>query len=1096
MTYDDPDDVPAIWQLGDVILGKYEVKQVFTGGGMGVVYRVYHRDWDMDLAVKSPRPAFFETEEQIESFEREAENWVNLGLHPNVVSCFYVRRLGLIPRIFSEFVEGGSLSEWVRKLKSYEVPKGETLGRIIDVAIQFARGLQYAHQKGLIHQDVKPANVLMTSAGIAKVNDFGLARARPRATTDARAQSAPGQTIMVAGSGFLTPQYASPEQANGLPLSRKTDVWSWAVSILEMLKGDVDWSHGQAAPYVLQDFYGEACSHDPVARLLTECLEPDPRKRPADFQDIIERLLRIHEVTTGEKYPRAEPQAGTQSSDVLNNYAVSLLDLGRLFSDSGPGQRGAYQYFLELEEKDKTHLDGMLNKILMGWRHFHTPIHEVNRAVDNVIAMPGAAEELGLDWLMSFDLETLQTRRAIQTCARLGGTKTEPRASAEAAHQQVRRVLRTFFYALGNEWREGAQTFAKERIDADGEIIVSNSKSGLLCWVGATDDVCVWRVRDGLEVFRLTDNSLHIHAAGLSEDGTALVVMFIDERKDHGSRGEYYRFHIAVYDMTGHREEKILRDMEIPVGTIRLTVNNAGTAASVWVQPSWYPGSGWYQVAYNFEPSSDDFRWNYDGRIAAPIISSELICASGDGERLLVVREDRVQLWETSGADLRTCLLELSLSGFGLADVRNDLPGFDLDHAFEFQIDRWNAFDVLNELRRMSGPRRTPYRIARPQDTDQVESEQLQLTEWEKECAIHEQKGDVKAAIRVLDNCLRLRSAAKARVLEIRHRVVKTGRELYLSKCWHHRHVDEYWESDIMSMESEAEGETTLKRYRSIETENGRHEFWKPRISGWNDVEPYGFAILSEERALFFLTRKLEKRIALLRRTAHRNADAEVVWDLPLASAFRDEMYEQVVLTGKTLFRRDGSGAIVAHDVMSGVEKQRLTFNDSVSLMRRVVREGMVCLAVGTKNTGRVYVFNENAEGLGEVAVVSTGTARIEDVSRYCDGVIFSGGAHSLWHLSPSSGKTTGIWSPWENGERGKWDRTHSFRLSPCGRAVAYVFSTHLRVFDVATRSLVLNWRVPPRELVPPCFDMSGRWLTFAHSANKREVFELMWDVI
>jgi hypothetical protein len=90
LNYPDPDKVPAVWQVGDVILDLYEVKEIFTGGGMGLVYRVHHRDWAMDLAVKSPRPEFFQTQQHIENFEREAE----MGEPWHTVSCYYVRRLG------------------------------------------------------------------------------------------------------------------------------------------------------------------------------------------------------------------------------------------------------------------------------------------------------------------------------------------------------------------------------------------------------------------------------------------------------------------------------------------------------------------------------------------------------------------------------------------------------------------------------------------------------------------------------------------------------------------------------------------------------------------------------------------------------------------------------------------------------------------------------------------------------------------------------------------------------------------------------------------------------------------------------------------
>jgi serine/threonine protein kinase len=112
--------VPVEWQPGQVILGLYEVLGLLGEGGMGRVYRVRHRGWNTDLAVKSPRPEFFASAGGAESFEREAETWVNLGLHPHIVSCYYVRRLGGIPRVFAEYVEGGSLKDWIESDKLYE----------------------------------------------------------------------------------------------------------------------------------------------------------------------------------------------------------------------------------------------------------------------------------------------------------------------------------------------------------------------------------------------------------------------------------------------------------------------------------------------------------------------------------------------------------------------------------------------------------------------------------------------------------------------------------------------------------------------------------------------------------------------------------------------------------------------------------------------------------------------------------------------------------------------------------------------------------------------------------------------------------------
>src|SRR5262249_13949821 len=102
------DKVPEIWQPGDVILDLYEVCEVFTSGGRGLVYRVRHRGWNVDLAVKCPRPEYFLSEDDKQNFEEEAETWVKLGLHRHTVNCYYVRRLGGMPRVFAEYVSGGS----------------------------------------------------------------------------------------------------------------------------------------------------------------------------------------------------------------------------------------------------------------------------------------------------------------------------------------------------------------------------------------------------------------------------------------------------------------------------------------------------------------------------------------------------------------------------------------------------------------------------------------------------------------------------------------------------------------------------------------------------------------------------------------------------------------------------------------------------------------------------------------------------------------------------------------------------------------------------------------------------------------------------
>ncbi|MFF8265511.1 serine/threonine-protein kinase [Streptomyces virginiae] len=244
------------WQVGDVIDGQYEVRALHEQGGMGLVYRVMHQEWGIRLAVKSPRPELLTEDGFLDRFVAEAETWVSLGLHPHACGCHYVRTLDGIPRIFSEYVGGGSVADWIRDGRLYEGGEAGAQARIVDFAIQLAWGLDHAHSRGLVHQDVKPGNVLIDLDGTVKGTDFGLARAG--AATGARTDvDRPGGTILVTHGGLTLP-YASPEQAAGERVGRRTDIYSFAVSVLEMFTGEVTWLAGPAAYEALADHRGQS----------------------------------------------------------------------------------------------------------------------------------------------------------------------------------------------------------------------------------------------------------------------------------------------------------------------------------------------------------------------------------------------------------------------------------------------------------------------------------------------------------------------------------------------------------------------------------------------------------------------------------------------------------------------------------------------------------------------------------------------------------------------------------------------------------------------------------------------------------------------
>ena len=313
----------ANWKVGEVLEDRYRIDRVFTGGGMGIVYQARHLAWEIDVAIKQPRPELLKSPEQRRAFERECETWGELGLHPYVATCFYTREIGNVPCVVAEYVEGGSLRDWIDGRRLYTGEDAAIVARILQTAIATAWGLAQAHDAGLIHCDMKPGNVLMTADAMAKITDFGLAKA---SRSDTGTAIAAGRTVV----------YASPEQLRGEAITRAADVWSWAVSVMEMFMGGIHWQSGAAAGAVLEEFgergrkaVGLPAMPEAVFELLTRCLEYRPSGRLGSCMEIAEELREIYEDEFGEPCDAEKPDLELLAADSLNNRAVSLLDIGR-----------------------------------------------------------------------------------------------------------------------------------------------------------------------------------------------------------------------------------------------------------------------------------------------------------------------------------------------------------------------------------------------------------------------------------------------------------------------------------------------------------------------------------------------------------------------------------------------------------------------------------------------------------------------------------------------------------------------------------------------------------------------------------------------
>ncbi|GHU64435.1 hypothetical protein AGMMS49983_10150 [Clostridia bacterium] len=353
----------TVIEKGVTLLDTYRVESDAKSGGFGRVYRVRHLGWDVDLAMKRPQARHFTNPKQIADFTQECENWIGLGLHPQIVSCHYVREIDGAPSIFAEWMDGGSLRDWIRDGRLYAGSEQDARMRILGVLLDMAHGLSYAHERGLIHRDVKPENILLTASGAAKVADFGIARARGRIDFIAPEPGGEGGGLTVTHLGTL--EYCSPEQAANQEKGLQTDIYSFALCALEMYLGRRPWHSGSLVAAAVGDYFSKDMRVPMPAgmeALLRRCLESDRESRPHDFSVIDEKLLEIYRTEAGSEYPQKpfDAVAGITTASILNNHALSFLDLGQM--------EKAEECWDRALEIDPAHVDSVFNKAFFLWR--------------------------------------------------------------------------------------------------------------------------------------------------------------------------------------------------------------------------------------------------------------------------------------------------------------------------------------------------------------------------------------------------------------------------------------------------------------------------------------------------------------------------------------------------------------------------------------------------------------------------------------------------------------------------------------------------------------------------------------------------------
>ena len=210
-------------KIGQIVKERYEILEILGEGGMAFVYKARDMQLERFVAIKTLKPNYVNQETFVDRFKREAKTAANLN-HPNIVQIF---DWGIEdePYFVMEYIEGNTLTSIISKNRTI------SLSDILFIGAQVSSGLHAAHQKGLVHRDIKPGNIMITPDGKVKVTDFGIVSLQNEESD-----------ITKTGSILGTASYISPEQAQGKPVSIESDLYSLGTVLYELITGKAPFS--------------------------------------------------------------------------------------------------------------------------------------------------------------------------------------------------------------------------------------------------------------------------------------------------------------------------------------------------------------------------------------------------------------------------------------------------------------------------------------------------------------------------------------------------------------------------------------------------------------------------------------------------------------------------------------------------------------------------------------------------------------------------------------------------------------------------------------------------------------------------------------
>lgn len=297
--------------VGQILGNRYELLEKIGGGGMALVYKARCRLLNRYVAVKILRPEFTNDEEFVKRFRVEAQAAASLS-HPNIVPIFDVGQEEGVHYLVMELIDGVTL-------KQYIMDHGQLNWKeAVNIAIQICSAIEHAHRNHIVHRDIKPHNILLTRDGIAKVTDFGIARA------------VSSSTITMVGSTIGSVHYFSPEQARGGFSDEKSDLYSLGICLYEMVTGRLPFDGETPVAVALKHIQIEPkqpVEINPdipagVNGVIVKAMKKEQAKRYQSASEMLKDLYHVLREPSGSFLAREEEEYPTKRMEAINGGSV------------------------------------------------------------------------------------------------------------------------------------------------------------------------------------------------------------------------------------------------------------------------------------------------------------------------------------------------------------------------------------------------------------------------------------------------------------------------------------------------------------------------------------------------------------------------------------------------------------------------------------------------------------------------------------------------------------------------------------------------------------------------------------------------------